>query len=224
MSDNPILFSGRARLFPLPGFVLFPGVIHPLHIFEPRYRQLTADALAGDRLIALALLRPGWEAEYYDRPPIHPVVCLGKIVSEQRLDDGRYNLLLQGLSRARVVEEVGTDRLYRVARVELLASVSALSPSEDRRLRRQLAENLSAWFPAHPQLVEQFRKLLQSELALGALGDILGFALPLDAEVKQQLLEELDVGRRIRRLLASLAAEPAPTPSGRKFPPEFSAN
>ena len=103
-------FGGTARLFPLPNLVLFPHVVQPLHIFEPRYRELMADALAGDRLIALALLRPGWEEDYDQQPPIHPVICLGSIHKEERLPDGRYNLLLQGVSRARVLEEVPSPK------------------------------------------------------------------------------------------------------------------
>src|SRR5271156_3855610 len=106
--DLPTLinFAGFARLFPLPNVFLFPYVTQPLHIFENRYRQMTADALASDRLIAMALLCPGWENNYDGRPPVHPVVCLGRIVSEERLPDGRYNLQLRGLIRARVMQEV----------------------------------------------------------------------------------------------------------------------
>src|SRR5439155_15703175 len=101
MSDDitPLAnFTGPARLFPLPNLVFFPQVMQPLHIFEPRYRALTADALAGDRLMALVLLQPDWEKDYDAKPAICPVACLGKIVAEQRLEDGRYNLLLRGLS------------------------------------------------------------------------------------------------------------------------------
>ena len=124
MSDelfSPEQFSGTVRLFPLPNLVLFPHVLQPLHIFEPRYRQMTADALADDRLVALALLRPGWQNDYEGRPPLYPVACLGKIVADQALDDGRYNLLLRGLSRVRIDHEVPTGKLYRSAGVELLA-------------------------------------------------------------------------------------------------------
>src|SRR3712207_569670 len=105
MSDDlPALdkFAGIARLFPLPNLVLFPSVIQPLHIFEPRYRQMTADALAGDRLLAIVLLRPGWEEEYEGRPAVYPVACLGHIAAHQRLEDGRSNLLLRGLRRIRI--------------------------------------------------------------------------------------------------------------------------
>src|SRR5437762_6507133 len=104
-------FAGLARMFPLPNLVFFPQVMQPLHIFEPRYRQMTADALAGDRLITLVLLRPGWEADYEGRPALHAVGCLGRIVAEQQLADGRYNLLLRGLRRVRLRQHVENDRL-----------------------------------------------------------------------------------------------------------------
>src|SRR5438552_13063110 len=123
MSDElsiPDDFDSDVRLFPLPNVVLFPHVLLPLHIFEPRYREMTADALAGDSLLAMALLSPGWEAEYEGKPELHRTVCLGKIVADQRLEDGRYNLLLRGLARARILEEISSDQLYRSARLELL--------------------------------------------------------------------------------------------------------
>src|SRR5947207_1631024 len=123
MSDDlsPLAhFAGTARLFPLPNLVLFPHVMLPLHIFEPRYRQMTTDALAGDRLLAMALLQQGWENDYEGRPALNPMVCVGKIIAEQRLDDGRFHILLRGLSRARIVREVDRDTLYRQAQLDLL--------------------------------------------------------------------------------------------------------
>ena len=95
----PACFSGVVRLFPLPNLVLFPGVIQPLHLFELRYRQMMDDALAADELIAIALMKPGWEPQYEDRPSIHRTVCIGRIMTYTQLDDGRYNLLLQGIQR-----------------------------------------------------------------------------------------------------------------------------
>src|ERR1700733_11034888 len=109
MSDNVtglVNFAGKARLFPLPNLVFFPQVMQPLHVFEPRYRQMTADALAGDRLIALVLTKPGWEADYAGSPPVHSVACLGKIVADQQMKDGRYNILLRGLSRIQIQHEI----------------------------------------------------------------------------------------------------------------------
>jgi Lon protease-like protein len=221
-------FDGSTRLFPLPNLVLFPYVIQPLHIFEPRYRQMTADALAGDRLITLVLLRPGWEGDYEGRPAVHPIGCLGKIVADQRLDGGRYNLLLRGLRRVRLVHEVPTDRAYRTARVELLSDAGALAADAAAALRADLAGQLPRWLPPGAAVMEQFRKLLDSDLSAGALCDVFSFALPLEPALKQQLLEELDVAARARRLVevlrehAPIAEAAAAHP--RKFPPDFSPN
>ena len=110
-------------LFPLPNVVLFPGVFLPLHIFEERYRALTRDALAGDRIIGMTLLRPGFEGDYNGRPPIYPVGCAGVISHSDRLPDGRYNIVLHGLSKFRIVEEM-TDGEYRRARVDALTEVT----------------------------------------------------------------------------------------------------
>jgi uncharacterized protein len=215
-------FGGAARLFPLPNLVFFPRVVQPLHIFEPRYRQMTADALAGDRLIALVKLCPGWEEAGPERPAIHSVACLGRIAADQKLDDGRYNLLLQGLTRIRVVHELSTDRLYRSAEVELLADRACSSPEVEKTLRLHLAEQAPTWFVEKGPVVEQFEKLLQSDLPLGALCDVFGFALPLDSDFKQSLLEELEVETRARLLFEHMK-KVAPL-GDRRFPPDFSAN
>lgn len=231
MHDDPAHlsdFCGSARLFPLPDLVLFPSVVQPLHIFEPRYRQLMADALSGDRLMALALLQSGWEQEYHKAPPIHPVVCLGRIFKEERLPDGRYNLLLHGLSRARVLEEVPSERPYRTARVELLADGPEPSGPAGRELLQRLTGQMERWLASQQAALEQLRKLLTSGLSLGTLCDIFSFALPFDSEMKQDLLAETDPGRRVGRLLTHLdSLEPPATPASagpRQFPPEFSAN
>ena len=220
-------FNGIVRLFPLPNLVLFPHVAQPLHIFEPRYRQLMADALADDRLIAMALLRPGWEEEYHKDPPIHEMVCVGKIRQEETLEDGRFNLLLQGVSRARIIEEVDSDKLYRMAQIELCPDELIASPSAEQSLRDRLARGVTPFFSAHPPAMEQLRGLIASPLALGSLCDIFCFALPLDAESKQQFLDASNVERRILLLLKCLEDKTPPTaaqPPRRRFPPEFSPN
>lgn len=108
----------RLPLFPLPGVVLLPGVLLPLHIFEPRYRSMVARALEADRMIGMALLKPGWETAA-EPPPIHPIGGAGEIVESEDLPDGRYNILLEGRFRYRVIEEAAPDP-YRIARVEEL--------------------------------------------------------------------------------------------------------
>src|SRR3954468_19595907 len=107
----------RVPLFSLPSVVLFPRAVLPLHIFEQRYREMTADVLVGDKLIAMALLCPGWQENYYGRPAIEPVVCVGKVLSHEMLPDGKYNFLLQGQVRARIEEEpTDTGKSYRLPR------------------------------------------------------------------------------------------------------------
>lgn len=113
--------SRRIPLFPLPGVVLLPGTMLPLHIFEPRYRAMVADALQGDRTIGMAMLKPGWEASDED-PRIYEVGGAGEIVESEELEDGRYNILLESRFRFRVVEE-SPPAPYRVARVEEVRSV-----------------------------------------------------------------------------------------------------
>jgi uncharacterized protein len=112
--------SDLLPIFPLPNVVLFPNVFLPLHIFEARYREMVADALASDRLIGMVLLRPGWERDYEGRPPVYPIGCSGVITHVERLADGRYNIVLRGLERFRIVgEEDG--KTYRRASIEPLA-------------------------------------------------------------------------------------------------------
>jgi Lon protease-like protein len=230
MSDDPTSlgdFHGRARLFPLPNLVLFPYVVQPLHIFEERYRQMMDDALKGDRLIGMALLRPGWEKEYQKTPPVYPMICLGKIHKEQQLPDGRWNLLLHGLARARVENELKVDRLYRVARVGLIAEEEVASKHTARDLRRRLGRGMKRWFAAQSIALGQLEKLIHSDMTLGTLCDVVSFALPIGVEIKQQLLADADVEERARRLIGHLDAHSPPTPAEaveRKFPPDFSAN
>jgi Lon protease-like protein len=221
-------FSGIARLFPLPGLVLFPHTVQPLHIFEPRYRQMTADALAGDKLIAIVLLRAGWEEQYDERPATHPIGCLGRIVADQLLPDGRYNLMLRGLARIRIVDELPATRLFRQARVDVLADHIPDDVDELMALRVGLADLILPRI-ATGQIHEQLQALFQGELPLGQLCDVLAFALPLSPEVKQELLEITDVPDRARHLMEAFRAVvggPAmPAAEGNKrFPPDFSAN
>lgn len=133
-------FDGTVRLFPLPGMVIYPQSIQPLHIFEHRYRQLTADALASDRLIALTMLQPGWEEKYDQCPAICQVGCLGRIVADQLLPDGRYHLILRGLARVRTLDELPTEKLYRLANVEVLTDVATDDIDELMTLRTALAD------------------------------------------------------------------------------------
>jgi Lon protease-like protein len=111
-------FSGTVPVFPLPDVVFFPGVLLSLHVFEPRYQALVADARRGEGLIAIATLLPGWERDYDGAPPFHPLATIGRLGEIAELADGRSNITLLGLERAHLEEEF-TDRPYRLARARV---------------------------------------------------------------------------------------------------------
>jgi Lon protease-like protein len=215
-------FNGVARLFPLPNLVLFPHVDQGLHIFEPRYRQLAADALAGDQLIAMVLLTPNddWDEHYDGRPPVEPTACLGRVTASERLPDGRYNLKLRGLARLRLVEELpDTGKLYRLARGEPLADVCP-PLAEVKALRRELRQAVLERFdPAGPAYLHVTR-LFDGDTPLGEVCDLLGYSLPLALPVKQRLLNDPDVAARTRVLVDAVGGTARPRP----FPPVFSPN
>jgi Lon protease-like protein len=221
-------FSGRSRLFPLPNLVLFPQVMQPLHIFEPRYRELLEDALATDRLMAMALLAPGWENDYEGRPSIRSMACLGRITTHCRLSDGTYNVLLLGLRRVKIVHELEPKRLFREAQMELCQD--AYPPQEapcHSMLQRRIRESLMQFLPRLPEVHEQLDQLLENDVSLGMLTDVLSYTLDIALDAKQVLLEELNVYHRAEMLLRHLQAL-ACTQSGEKnedrFPPHFSEN
>jgi Lon protease-like protein len=223
MSDSmPAEFAGTARLFPLPNLVLFPNVVQGLHIFEPRYRQLMNDVLTTDKLITLALLKPGWEDNYDDKPEIEPVACLGRVTWHEKLEDGRFNLRLRGLIRLRLLEEVPSDRLYRVARAEAIPEFAPDDLIVLTKLRRALADAVLPQFDDDGPARRQLQELFDGEMPLGQVCDVLGYALPLATEVKQSLLAEPHADRRAVALLDALRATTAH--SARKFPPAFSPN
>ncbi len=124
-------------LFPLPNFVLFPGVTVPLHIFEPRYREMVADVAQGHGVIGMMMLKGEWERDYYANPDIFEIGCAGRIVALEQLPDGRYNLQLQGLSEFRVRRELRRGA-YRQAEVQWCPpgqGMLGLEPAEMASLR-----------------------------------------------------------------------------------------
>jgi Lon protease-like protein len=219
MTDfDPTRFSGTVPLFPLPGTVLFPHQTLPLHIFEPRYRQMVAEALEGEKLIAMALLSPGWQSQYEGRPKIHEMTCLGQIVVHERLPDGKSNLMLKGLMRAVVTEELPPDRLYRTAKVELYKDYYHREPMIDRSRRvNELILSLRKLF-RHTDAAALVARLLESEIPLGQLR--------CDAETKHELLEEVDADQRSDLLLMALRRELAAADQvvAPVYPPAFSLN
>lgn len=190
-------------LFPLPGFTLFPGAMAPLHVFEPRYRQLVNDALADKGLLALPQLKPGFEPSYYERPAIFPICGAGRIIEHSRLPDGRFNILVTGVARIRLVHEPGTPTLYRQARAELLEDSTQHAPQVLIALRdelRTLCKRLERDLPGVAGVQVAFREAQSA----GAIADRVAAALVADPTERQALLEELDSGARLERLIAHL--------------------
>ncbi|MEQ1897720.1 MAG: LON peptidase substrate-binding domain-containing protein [Vicinamibacterales bacterium] len=131
-------------LFPLPGTVLFPNVFLPLHIFEPRYRSMVRDALEGDRIIGMVLLKPGYEMEYEGRPAFYPIGCAGVITHTERLEDGCYNIVLRGIEKFRVTAE-DTNKVYRMGVIDNLPEdLDDASRDELRRQRMRLEAVLAS--------------------------------------------------------------------------------
>jgi Lon protease-like protein len=196
-------FDGRVRLFPLPQTVLFPGVLMPLHIFEPRYREMLADALQGDGRITMVLLTPGWEAHYERRPEIHSVGCLGRVVRYEPLPDGRSNLVLRGTARVHILSEEPPLRPFRTAHVRILydneSPLSELPPGSDpAHLWRKLQSASSV-------VTEAIQSVARvGSLTPGRFCDLAAHALGMPAPLQQQLLEELDVARRLEHFAAWL--------------------
>jgi Lon protease-like protein len=196
-------------IFPLPNAILFPKVLLPLHIFEPRYRVMIEDALAGEGVIGMVLLRPGYEANYEGRPPVYPVGCAGSIVQADRLANGRFNILLRGTTKFRIAGE-DVSRAYRLARVETIAEavdegeVAAMSEQRQRLLGilRVILERMGseARFPSD---------LPDDEL-------VNGFAQNLDLEPleRQALLERPGVLQRCRALADLLEMRAHAVPGG----------
>lgn len=226
-TDELANFSGMAPLFPLPNVVLYPQLSQPLHIFEPRYRRMVADALQGERLIAMALLQPGWETDYEGTPDIYEMVCVGKIVAAEQLPTGKYNLVLKGIHRAVVVEEPVTDLPYRMGKLELYRDFYSRDTRLNREVRhKELLLSFRRLFPRN-QMDALFSQVLESDIPLGVLCDILAHALKMPPTAKQSVLEELDVDvrsdlilARVRDALSAAGLEIAAS----RFPPEFSLN
>ena len=206
---EPPLESALASLpiFPLPDVVLFPGALMPLHVFEPRYRQLTRDVLEGARLMAMARLKPGYDAVAEERPPVYPVAGVGYVIASEHLEDGRYHLVLRGVGRIRIAEELAPARLYRAVRAQLLV---------DTHTKRPPAELASG----HGQLValcdrlakhlddggDSLRALVRSIASPAACVDVIAAALVVDPDERQELLETLDPSARMDFLLGHVAA------------------
>jgi uncharacterized protein len=186
-------------IFPLPNVVLFPNVFLPLHIFEPRYREMVATALEEDRLIGMALLRPGWEGQYDGRPPVYPIGCAGLITHAERLPDGRFNIVLQGLEKFRIIDE-DNSRSYRLARVD---SIEERSRDVDREAMRDARRKLEGLLVPQPK-GRGAEPNLPPSMGDEDLVNALAQYLELEPVEKQALLERNGLLERCHSLIELL--------------------
>jgi Lon protease-like protein len=208
-------------LFPLPGVVLLPGAVLPLHVFERRYRQMARHAIDRDydgrRLVGLCRVKGGFDP-MDDTPPLFDVACVAAIVDQQALPDGRYNLLVKGLDRVRVGNEAalgneaedGEPIMYRRADLHVIRCEKAfeIDLGEAREKMKALCRRPPI---LGTPVASQLEKLFASNVPTSRLADVLAFDLLEDVDDKQSLLEETNVRRRVERL-ATLLDEQFPEP------------
>jgi len=201
-------FIGQSQLpenlpmFPLPNVVLFPNMLLPLYIFEPRYKKMIRDCLMGNRLLGIILLRKGWEKEEGEPTP-YDVGGLGQITKVIKLPDGNMNILVQGLVKVKTLEYLQVDEPYRIARVEALTD--KFEPSE---ALAALAQRMVDMFKRVVSVrFEKPEELVHSLNLLSNLQDIAYFVvsnLGLDVHERQIILETLSGEEQVRKLIRFL--------------------
>ena len=224
LSFDDDAFSGHVPLFPLPNLVLLPGGVLPLHVFEHRYRAMVQHAMSGERLIAMALLETDHPAEPDGTPHIQPTICVGRVVFQEPLEDGRSNIILLGLRRARILDE-DRSQPFRIARVELLPDRAP--PHNVPQLAQRALSLLEDAPRSMVRDADQLRvalDLLRNDplpLPLGTILDLLADVLTLDIPDRLLLLETPEVPLRLD-LLGGIATSRRETAG--PWPPRFSLN
>lgn len=193
----------RLPVYPMADAVLFPGTVLPLHIFEPCYRELVADALAGNKSLAVVMLKGPNNGT--SRPLVHDVACVGQIIHSKKLPDGQYNILVQGMQRVRLVEELPLEPSYRCFRAEMIPE-----PDEQamQKAEAELARLQSCVLSLRSSVEKSDAQLLDVLRATDdpiQLADILGAAAVSDAEIQQRLLGAADLSARLSTLIDALA-------------------
>jgi uncharacterized protein len=190
-------------IFPLPNVVLFPGALLPLHVFEPRYRELVREVLAGRKLMGVVRLKPGFEGDYEGRPPVFDVCGVGAVIDSAEHADGRFDITLRGLARARILEELPPERAFREFRLQELEDGFS-DPGVTSAWQRKLISLWSNLAPHLPEAVRDLRALTRGAEGAGAFADRLAAAIVGDPDSSQRLLAETDPTERLRLLAEKL--------------------
>jgi len=193
-------FSGVIPLFPLSSIVFFPNTLLPLHIFEPRYKEMVNAAINNEKIIGMALLKPGWESDYYGNPDVYDVIGMGRIVSSEVFEDGKINIILYGLKRAKI-QEIITDLPYRLARVSIMDN----NPNTKDEIYRSKIEQLIYKWNLYLNEKQKAHKInVNTKLPLENLTDALASLIFYNVFDKQRLLEETNVLKRAEIIIHDL--------------------
>ncbi|HYZ90208.1 MAG TPA: LON peptidase substrate-binding domain-containing protein [Myxococcales bacterium] len=205
----------RLPIFPLPGAVLLPYALIPLHVFEPRYRKLIRDCQAGAGVMALANVPPDAVRERKDPPRVLPVLGAGILARVDPLPDGRSNIVVRGVLRARIVEELSTKEPYRLVRAEAIRDLPVPS-SREGSLAEELRQLVLAYCARRPgPAATALLQMAGSSAIPGELADAVGAAVLESPRERQELLEMLSPEERLRRVSQRLAIALAQTEGGR---------
>jgi Lon protease-like protein len=187
-------------IFPLREAVLLPRSLLPLHIFEPRYLAMTRDVLGGAGFLAIARLLPGYEGTYQGRPPVAPTIGIGRVVAAEDAEDGRINILLAGVARARIDRELPPTRTYREVEASLIPDEGGRSADLGHRVDQLIAvcDRLAEVLPAGGDELRQLCRVDQDPVASA---DRVAGLLVTDADQRQELLEAIDPRRRVDALV-----------------------
>lgn len=196
-------------LFPLDSVTLMPQQVVPVHIFEPRYRQMITSALDGSGQFAMAIFSGGsWKQNYHGRPAIRPAVCIGHIVQHETLPEGRYNILVQGVCRARILYELPAsgEKLYREAMLEPIGETDidqeSLQPARDK-LDDLLSHTSLRQFRATKPVLEYIHN---DQIPTTAVLELVSFTILNDRELRYKLLAEGDPAIRARLIFDELSS------------------
>ena len=196
---NKEAITTRTPVFPLPNVVFFPKTFLPLHIFEPRYRQMVEDSKLNDNLIVMALLKKGWEKQYYGNPDVHEIACVGKIQNVEKLEDGRYNILLYGLSRVKILKLV-QGKPYRMAQVKYLKDFAFNHDGFDENYEAESFLNLVQSY-LREKGVEDLEEIIKlHNHSLESVMNQVTSALDFSTQQKQELLQIDTLEHRYDRL------------------------
>ncbi len=219
MEERPVQLSpaqrNRLPMFPLPGVWLFPGALLPLHVFEPRYVEMVEHALAAaDGALAIGTLRPGYEADYEGRPPVYPLLGAGVILAAHDREDGRYDIVVRGLERVRLMREHPPERAFR----EVMVARHPDHTSPDDPLEHRLRDLLHQLAERSPGAQQALQLILGQAEDAPELTNLVGMHAISDPQLKQTLFENPDVHARLRlacdamgRLLLELHTAPPGT-------------